>query len=112
MQIDGSIRIEPNNYANAPRVHLATLGLTVKDLTYEVRAFMTLGDEEQGVVVSRVEPASRASVAGVRPFEMITHVNGESASDSSRFAELMKSDGPKVITVQRMGQQRLVRIQE
>jgi len=112
LQIEVPIESSPINYANAPRVHLATLGLTVRDLTYEVRAFMTLGDEEQGVVVSRVEPASRASVAGVRPFEMITHVNGESASDSSRFAELMKSDGPKVITVQRMGQQRLVRIQE
>lgn len=112
LQIEVPIVSSPINYANAPRVHLATLGLTVRDLTYEVRAFMTLGDEEKGVVVSKIEPASRASVAGVRPFEMITHVNGESASDSSRFAELMKSEGPKVITVQRMGQQRLVRIQE
>jgi hypothetical protein len=65
----------PAHYGAAPKFRSERLGTTVKGLTYEVRRYLQLGDTDPGVVVDRIEPGSRVSIAGVKPYELITHIS-------------------------------------
>ncbi len=57
----------PAHYEAAPRYRSEELGLTVRDLTYEVRRYFQIDAGEPGVILSRIEPGSKAAVAGLRP---------------------------------------------
>ncbi|MBI4576473.1 MAG: hypothetical protein HY722_09450 [Planctomycetes bacterium] len=75
----------PPDYSSAPEVEEEATGLTVKDLTYEVRHVLALADTSPGVVVAKVETGSGAEVGGVRPFELVTAVEREPVADSAAF---------------------------
>ena len=113
--VDGVVREEtftvepgPVDYESAPRHTSEPLGLTVRDLTYEVRRYMQRNAEEPGVVVSNLVPGSRASVAGLKPFEVITHVGGEAVRDVADFERLTRGEAELQFTVKRMAKGRIV----
>jgi hypothetical protein len=101
----------PPHYGSAPRYTSEVLGLTVRDLTYDVRRYLQRGPEAPGVVISKIEPGSKASVAGIKPFELITHVNDEPVADVKAFEEAMGRAKEELrLSVKRMTQGRVVRI--
>ncbi len=100
----------PPHFESAPRFASESLGLTVRNTTYEVRNYLQRKDGEPGVVISRVEPGGRASVAGIKPYELITHVNGEPVPDVGAFEKLTGADGRLSLSVKRMAAGRLVAI--
>lgn len=116
--IDGEIVMKefnivesPPHYDSAPRVESESLGITVRDLTYEVRRYFQKQDDEFGIIVSKVEPGSKASVAGVRPYELITHLNDQPVADVAAFEQLLDSaEGELRLNVKRMAQGRVVKI--
>jgi len=100
----------PPHYEAAPRYKSQTLGITVRDITYELRRYLQKKDDEPGVVISKVEPGSKASVAGIKPFEVITHVNDKPVMNVKDFeAATAKQDELKV-SVKRMTRGRVVKI--
>ena len=101
----------PPHFDAAPKFKAEGLGLTVRDLTYEVRRYFQRADDEPGVVISRIEPGSRASVAGLKPFEVITHVNDQPVPDVKGFQKLLGAGGDVRLGVRRMSKGRIVRIQ-
>ncbi len=66
----------PAHYGNAPSFKWEAGGITVCDLTFEVREYLNLAADAPGVVVKRIESGAKAAVAGLRPFEVVTSVNG------------------------------------
>lgn len=90
------------------------LGLTVKELTHEVKRFYKREDDN-AVVVSKVEMGGRASVAGVWPFQFITHVNGEPVESYNDFIDTVKAlqegQGSVEMTLEYMGKTRLVKME-
>jgi len=101
----------PPHYDSAPRYKSDALGLTVRDLTYEARRYYQRRTEEPGVVVSKIEPGSRAAVAGLRPYEIITHVNDEPVADVDEFGELVDGvDQELRLNVRQMTKGRIVKI--
>lgn len=112
LKIGFQVEMGPLTYASAPRLRMDAIGITVRDLSYEVRHFLQREAGDPGVVVSRIEPGGRASVAGIRPYELITHVNGQSVASIAEFAAAMAEPGGKQLAVQRMAISRLVRIPE
>lgn len=101
----------PPHYDSAPRYKSEPLGLTVRDLTYELRRYYQRRPDEPGVVVSKIEPASRAAVAGLRPYEIITHVNDEPVADVGAFRELVDNmDQELRLNVRQMTKGRIVKI--
>ncbi len=66
------------------------LGLTVQDLTEEMRQYYSLGSEE-GVVVSGVDPDSRAFAAGIRPGTIILSVNRSKVGSTKEFGEVLQA---------------------
>jgi serine protease Do len=98
-------------YDAAARYKSQVLGITVRDLTYEVRRYLQKADTDLGVVISKEEPGSKASVAGIKPFEVITHVNDKEIRNVRDFeAAVSVSKGDIRMTVNRLSANRVVKI--
>lgn len=84
-QRTASLRVEvsPPTYDSAPRARDEGTGLTVRDLTFEVRAALRLVLEAPGVVVARVEPGSPAAQARIGKNELIQEVDGTAVEDAA-----------------------------
>jgi len=100
----------PPHYESAPRYKSAAVGLTVRDLTYEVRRYFQKKDDEPGVVVSKIEPGGKASVAGVKPYEIITHVNDKPVMNVKDFEAATARQDELRLSVKRMTRGRVVKI--
>ena len=100
----------PTHFGTAAKFKSDPLGLTVRDMTYEVRRYLQKADEDPGVVVSKVEPGSKASVAGVKPYETVTHVNDQPVMTVKDFERLIAGQTELRLSVKRMVQGRVVKI--
>ena len=101
----------PTHYESAARFKSESLGITVRNLTYDVRRYIQRKADEPGVVVSRIEPGGRASVAGVKPYELITHVQDQPVSTVAEFERLVAAEkGDLKLTLKRMAKGRIVTI--
>lgn len=107
---DFAVTASPPNYDSAPRFKSQPLGMTVRNLTYEVRRYFQKKEDEPGVVVSKIEPGGKASVAGIKPFEIITHVNDKPIKTAEEFGEAIKAGGEMRLSVLRMTETRVVKV--
>ena len=104
------LKSAPVHYKNAPKSRNRALGLSVRDMTFEVRRFFKFDEKAPGVVIAKVKPGSPAAVAGLKPFELVTEVNGEKVSDAKDFASKIKGRQDLVFAVRRLAQTRMVKI--
>jgi S1-C subfamily serine protease len=79
-------------------------------MTYEVRRYFQSAADDPGVVVGAVETGSRAAVAGLKPYEIITAVNGAPVRSAEGFEEAVAAGGEVSLTVKRMFQSRVVQV--
>jgi S1-C subfamily serine protease len=105
----------PDDFDSADRWKDPALGLTVKDLTYEVRAALRLDAGAPGVVIAAVEPGGAAAVRQVRAYELVTHIDGEplrSVADARRIvvAAAGETRGSLVLRLWAFGEARIVTI--
>jgi len=101
----------PPHYDTAPRCKSTPMGLTVRDLTYEVRRYFQKTGDDPGVIVSKIEPGGKASVAGIKPYEIITHVNDKPVRNVQDFEKLVAAQEDELrLSVLRMTKGRIVKI--
>ncbi|MCX5684899.1 MAG: hypothetical protein NT049_14625, partial [Planctomycetota bacterium] len=100
----------PPHYEAAPKFKSQALGITVRDITYELRRYLQKKDDEPGVVISKIEPGSKASVAGIKPFETITHVNDKPVMNVKEFEATIAGQDELRLSVKRMTRGRVVKI--
>jgi serine protease Do len=100
----------PAHYDAAARWKSESLGLTVRDLTYEVRRYFQMKDDEPGVIISKLEAGSKAAVAGLKPFETIRTINDQPVTSVKDFERLASGGGELKLAVKRMTQGRTVKI--
>lgn len=108
--LEFTVAPSPAHYESSPRFKSEDLGITVRDLTYEVRRYLQRAADQPGVVVSKVERGSKASVAGVKPFELVTHVNDQPVMSVKDFEKLAAAGGELRLGVKRMAKGRIVTI--
>ena len=65
----------PLDYDSAKRFRDRKIGLTVRDLTYEVRHALKMSKDAPGVVVSKIEEGTAAAVAKIDEGELVTRIN-------------------------------------
>jgi serine protease Do len=85
-------------------------GLTVQDLTPDLRNQLRLNDAD-GILVSSVDEAGPAALAGIRPGEIVTEANREpvrSSRDFSRILGQMRRGANLLLLVRRDGNSRFV----
>ena len=100
----------PVHYKNAPKARNRTLGLSVRDMTFEVRRFFKFDEKAPGIVIAKVKPGSPADVAGLGEYELVTEVNGEKVTGAKDFAAKVKGKKDLVFAVRRLSQTRMVKI--
>ena len=82
-------------------------GLTVHDISPEFAQRFGLPDEEEGVVVTRVEPGSAAEDAGVQRGDLILEINRRAVSDVKEFQRIARGlgkDDSILLLINRQGQ--------
>jgi S1-C subfamily serine protease len=100
----------PAHYESAPKFKLDSLGVTVRDLTYEVRRYFQREVDEPGVLISKIEMGSKASTSGLKPFEMVTHVNDQPVNTVQDFERLTKDQQELRLSIRRMAKGRQVKV--
>jgi S1-C subfamily serine protease len=100
----------PKHYDSAKRFKSETLGLTVRDLTYEVRRYFQRTEADGGVIVSKIESGSKAAVAGIKPYEIVTRVNEQPVKSVDDFEKMIAGQDQLRITLKRMTRGRVVKI--
>jgi hypothetical protein len=106
------IEQSPRDALSAKKYKDRKIGLTVKNLTYEVRTALKLSTEEKAIVVSKVEPGTPAALARINAFELIRAVDGQEMHSVDEFESAIKKakeEGKQSvrITVEWMGKTRL-----
>ncbi|MCK4624001.1 MAG: PDZ domain-containing protein, partial [Phycisphaerae bacterium] len=107
---DFKVIVSPPHYDTAKRHKSKPLGLTVRNLTYELQRYFQKKPGDPGVIISKIEPGSKASVSGLKPYEIITHVNGKEVADVKEFGKLIKDQAELQLLVKRMTRGRTVKI--
>lgn len=101
----------PEHFLSAPRSRNRDIGMTVGDLTFEVRDYYRLAKDAPGVVVMKLKAGDPAAVAGLRAFEIITEVNGEPVTSAKDFGRKIKGQKKMSFSVRRLTATRIVRIE-
>ena len=105
-----ALEAAPVHFENAPKARNRSLGIVVRDMTFEVRKFFKFDDKEPGVVISKVKPGSPANVAGLSTCELVTEVNGEKVFGAKDFAAKVKGKKDLVFAVRHLAQTRMVKM--
>jgi hypothetical protein len=112
--LDKEFTIEqaPPDMLAAAKYKSEKLGLTVKDLTYEVRAGLRLTESDTAVVVTEIQPGTPAAMARINQYELIRAVDSQAIDNVQTFEKLVteaqKAQKESVrITVEWMGKTRL-----
>ncbi len=108
--VDVTLEYAPTDFETADRYKDENLGITVKELTYEVRHFLRMDEGTGGVVVAKVESGGKADVAKVPPFSVICKVNGVEVKGTSHFKELLDASKGVTLTVLSFGRTKLYEI--
>ncbi len=86
-----AIEKAPPDLNSADKYKSEWTGLTVKDITYEVRRIIRLGGEFEGVVVYEVEPGSPAAVGQITPMEFIEEIDGRKVAHIADFEQIVEA---------------------
>jgi S1-C subfamily serine protease len=79
-------------------------------MTYEVRRYFRKKPGDAGVIVAKIEPGSKASVSGLKPYEIITHINDKLVRSVEDFEKLIAGQSELRLAVKRMTRGRVVKI--
>ena len=110
LMADLVVTAAPAHYDSAPRWKSEALGLTARDLTFEVRRYFQMKPEDPGVIVSNLKPGSKAAVAGIRPYEIIVQVNGQPVATVKDLEKLCDKQEELRLAVKRQARERQVKI--
>jgi len=105
-----ALEYAPTDYETAERFKDDTLGMTVKELTYEVRHFQKLEPGVTGVTVAKVESGSKSDVAKLATLSIIVKVNDVAVKDLAHFRQLAASPKGLTLTTVLFGQTKLVEL--
>jgi hypothetical protein len=107
---DFTVVESPKYYGSAEKYKSPDLGMTVRNLTYEVRRFFQKNEDDPGVIVSKIERGEKAAVAGIKPYEIITHVNDKPVMTVDEFENMIAQQEQLKLSIVRKLQGRIVNI--
>jgi len=105
----------PPDFDTAEKSIDEDLGLTVKDVTYEVKEGMRLKADDAGVIVSKTDSGKAAQIAGLGIFEILVSVDGVKIKNANHFKELISQSRKAkkkdiTIKVNRLDKSRIVKL--
>ncbi len=104
------VKQAPTRYDSAKKYISKDLGCTVRNITFELRRYFQMKDSDPGVILSKIIPGSKVSTSGIKPYEIITHINDEEVKTVDDFKRLTAKTGDLRFSVKRMAKNRIVKI--
>ncbi len=101
----------PANFSSAPRFVDKNIGLTVVEPTFEVRNFFRMKPDDPGLLIAKIRPGSPASVAGLKPYEIILSIDDQNVKSVKDFEALVKDKTSFNFAVRRLAATRVVKFQ-
>ncbi len=101
MRVPLPVEISPAHYDTAKKFDHSASGLTVRDMTYELRRYFQIDAKAPGVIISNIEAGSKASRIGLKPFEYITQVNNIEVHNVAEFEKAAKDSNELKLSVKR-----------
>lgn len=97
------------------RAIVEELGLTLTDLTEELRARARVGEDVEGVLVTSVTETSKTYRQGLRPGDVITQIQGEAVNSPETAGRVLLSLNQRgeeaiLLRIQRQGQRLFIAI--
>ena len=100
----------PDYFEVAAEYQSRALGITVSDITFEVRRYFRMAPDAPGVVISGVVAGSPGATAGLRPFEIVTAVNDQPVRQVADFEKMISGRSEVRLTVRRLAAGRVVTV--
>jgi serine protease Do len=100
----------PAHFDAAARLKNEASGISARDLTFEVRRYFQIPPAEAGVIVSKVEKGSRAAIAGIKPYEIITSIDDQPVKTVADLEAALAKGGELKLSVKRMTEGRTVKL--
>jgi len=107
----------PYDFDSADKYKDETIGITVKDLTYEVKHHLRLAPDYKAVLISKVEEGSKAAIGKLRSFELLNKINEQPVGSVEEYKKLteklIKEEKQTKLrfTIERKGKSRFVDIE-
>jgi serine protease Do len=98
----------PTYYGNAEKVELKDVGISVCDMTFEVMHYLNRKPTDPGVIVARLEAGTPAAVAGIKPFELLTHVDDQPVRNAEELKKLIAGKKEVRFMIRRLSRERIV----
>ncbi len=98
----------PAYFENSKDFEWKKAGISLCDMTFEVREYLNLAENAPGVVVCKMETSGKAITAGVKKYEVVTAVNGTLVHNVGEFEEAVKNVSDFKLDVLRMNSSRVV----
>jgi len=100
----------PSYYGSSPKYKNDAAGITVRNLTYEVRRFFQLSPDDPGVIVSKIEKGSPAAIAGIKPYELIVAIDNQPIHTIKDFSNALAASNDLQLSIKRMHVGRIVKL--
>lgn len=100
----------PASFDSAEKLKFDPLGVTLKEMTFEVRRYFQVPEGQPGLIIGKIEIGSRASTSGLKPYELVTHVNDQPITTLKEFEEKTKGQESLRLSIKRMTKSRQVNI--
>lgn len=100
----------PRHYDSASQYKSEEIGITVRNITYEVRRYFQRMPDDPGVIVSKIESGQKAAVAGIKPYEIITHINDMPVKNVDDFEKMTSKTGELKLSIKRKMKGRIVKV--
>jgi len=104
------IQAAPTYFEIAPAYQSPSLGIEVRDLTFEVRRYFRMDKVAPGVIVGNISAGSPAATAGLKPFEIIVAVNDKPVFSANDFKQCVRQGAALQLAVRRLGTNRVVTV--
>lgn len=109
IQLEVTLTERPKAARDAEEFEDTVFGLTMREITTDLRIRLNLSDDVQGVIVSRVRSGSWAQIAGMRPGVIIMNMGGRPVANLDEYesvtAEIAEQRPGEIAVFCRVGTQ-------
>lgn len=102
LTIEVTLGTRPRTAGDAAEYESAYFGVTVRELTRDIRIALNLGEDVQGVIVRRVTSGSIAQLGKLQPGVVISRFAGHNTGSIAEFREAVEkvmAEKPREVTV-------------
>lgn len=102
LELTATLAAQPKRAWQAVEYEDGIFGLTVRELTQDVRILLNLPEDVQGVIVRRVESGSWAALANVRPGSIILDFGDHRVTNIDEFRQAVENvaaEKPQEVTI-------------